>query len=444
MNQEKPSSSSKESNKKQGRSWKFKIIAFFSVISGTCFLAALGWLYSLGIFSYSENDLKAITEYVPMDNSVVYDKDGQKIGELFSSYYIFTPLNEIPETMIQAVVAIEDRRFETHLGIDPVAIFRALITVLREKKMSQGASTITQQLVRNILLSREKTIERKIKEIALSLMLETKLDKDKILEIYMNALFLGNGAYGVNAAAYRYFGKAIHKLEVHEHALIAGLFQSPSAYNPHRFPKRAKSRQKKVIISMAKAGFISVKQAKEEIKKKLEYLPYTPLNGKIAPHFIDYIQERTNEILKGNVKNRGLRIFTTLDQKLQKIAQESIVKSHLFLESSKVHLLNRDKLKEARVEAAILSTDPRNGNILAMVGGRDYKTSQFNRTVHAKRSPGSSIKPIVYSLALREGHKWSDVHYVSPVAVKDYRPKNYSEDSFLTETTLIHRPIVGQ
>ena len=311
-----------------------RIYSFFKFIRNTFLVIALAgaigggyWVAELGIHEFSDKDLMAITSYKPMDNSIIFDRNDQKIGELFSAYYIYTPLEKIPKSMIQAVTAVEDQNFRDHIGIDIKAIIRAVISVIRTKSMSQGASTITQQLVRNLLLTREKTIARKVKEIALSILLERKLNKDKIIEIYLNALFLGNGSYGVSAASMRYFGRPLDKLEIHEHALIAGLFQSPSAYNPRRFPKRAKKRQRKVLISMARAGFLTVDEAKKAMKRRLKYTPYVPLNSQVAPYFIDYVQEKTTQLLKGKVKNRGLRIYTTLDQDLQSQAKDTINRS---------------------------------------------------------------------------------------------------------------------
>ncbi|SMF21176.1 transglycosylase domain-containing protein [Pseudobacteriovorax antillogorgiicola] len=416
--------------------FKISVLLTFGFLSVAC--AGIGiWLSNLGVFDLSEKDLTAITEYKPMDNSVVFDKDDRKIGEFFSAYYVYTKLEDIPEPLIEAVLAIEDRNFYKHQGIDVKAMFRAMVSIIRTKSISQGASTITQQLVRNFLLTREKTFARKIKEIALSMLLEQKLSKDRILEIYLNALFLGHGSYGVGAAAKRYFGRPLQELEAHELALIAGLFQSPSAYNPHRSPKKAKARQRKVIIAMARSGYLTVPQAKELLKRKLSYTSYNPINTQVAPYFIDYVREETARLLGQNVKNKGLRIHTTLDRDLQKKARDTITGSKRFLEESRAYLLGDLDQKPPSIEAALLVTDPKTGHILAMVGGRDYRKTQFNRTVHAKRSPGSSIKPVVYSLALEEGFKWSDMLYVSPIAVKDYRPKNYSTQSFLTETTLL-------
>ncbi len=411
----------------------FGIIAI-TVISGASISI---WLFRIGVFELKNEQLRAITEYQAPDNSVVLDKNGKKVGEYYSAYYVFTPLNKIPQSMVDAVIAIEDRSFFHHNGIDIPAIFRAAINLLMTRSKSQGASTITQQVVRNFLLHREKTFERKVKEIIFSLRLEKVLSKEQILEIYLNALFLGNGAYGVGAASQRYFGKPLHQLGPAEHALIAGLFQSPSRFNPHRHPKRAKRRQKQVLLAMLRSGKISLKKAKRYFTHKLNYRPYNYLNTEIAPYFVDYVQEEASRLIDKSIKNSGLRIYTTIDIEIQNKASETISNASMMLNRAKAYVKSNIIGVEQRLESALLVTEPQTGHILAMVGGRNYETSQFNRTVQAKRSPGSTFKPIIYSLALQNGFKWSDVFYVSPIVIDDYRPRNYSDSVFLTETTLL-------
>lgn len=395
------------------------------------------WLAHIDIFSIKNEQLRAITEYQAPDNSLVLDKNGKKIGEYYSAYYVYTPLKKIPQSMIDAVIATEDQNFYKHKGIDLVAIIRATLNLIVTQSKSQGASTITQQVVRNFLLNREKTFERKVKELIFSLRLEKVLSKEQILEIYLNALFLGNGAYGVGAAAQRYFGKGIDQLSVAEHALIAGLFQSPSRFNPHRHPKRAKKRQRQVIVAMIRSGKLSKKEGRLFFRKKLDYKPYNYLNTEIAPYFVDYVKDEASRIIDKSVKNSGLRIYTTMDIEIQNKARETIHNSSTLLNRAKAYVKADTTSQKQRLEAALLVTEPQTGHILAMVGGRNYETSQFNRTIQAKRSPGSTFKPVIYSLALQSGYKWSDMFYVTPIAIDDYRPRNYSENIFLTETTLL-------
>ena len=412
----------------------FRISVATLIICCIGLIAGLGaWLNSIGVFNLNKNNLSAIVQYKHYDNSIVFDNEDQKIGEFFSYYHIFVPYNEIPKEMIQALISVEDRNFFNHPGFDLKGIIRAVVSRIRGSKLKQGASTLTQQLVRNFILTKDRTMERKVKEIVLSLYLEQNVSKEKILEMYLNALNLGNRAYGIGAASQRYFGKPLSELKTNEMALIAGLYQSPSRYNPSRFPKRAKKRQRQVLWAMYKTGRLSKAKARYWYKKQLKYKNYLNKNLSTAPYFIDYIQEKTQELISKGVKNTGLRIYTTLDMKAQRAAQKAI-------NNATKNIAEADKYKISAslkndTEAALLSTNPHTGEILSMVGGRSYKKSQFNRTINAKRAPGSSFKPIVYSYAIKQGMKWSDLLYISPISVDGYRPKN-SSGSFLSETTM--------
>ncbi len=404
---------------------------------------AYSWFDNLGIWDFDQSQLQVITESKEVDNTLVFDRNGRKIGEFFSNYHVYVPFEEMPKNLINAIVAIEDKNFWSHQGIDIQGMARALWVYLRGSGKRQGASTITQQLVRHFLLSNEKTVSRKFQEIVLALRLERMTTKEKIFEIYANTMFLGNGSYGVGAAAQRYFAKSVKELQTEEAALIAGLFQSPSRYNPVRYPDRAKARQNQVLKAMARLKMMDQKKLAEMIKKPLEYKDYHPLNATVAPYLMDYVEEKARTVLKStnaNIKNKGYRIYTTLDSTLQEAARATIEESaNLFKDAERLALPTRDAagdLKKPSIEGAILVTDPRNGEILAMVGGRDYARSQFNRTVAASRSPGSAFKPVVYSLALERGKKWSDVVFVSPITIETYRPRT-PENEYLTETTLL-------
>lgn len=408
------------------------------------------WLDTLGVFDITERDLLGITQYKPSDNSIVYDKDGEKIGEFFNRYHVYVPYEKIPRDFIRAVLAIEDKKFFRHIGVDVKGMIRAGWALVRTGKYKQGASTITQQLVKNFILSREKTMNRKAREIALAIKLETMLSKQRILELYCNTLFLGNGAYGIGAAAKRYFGKPINELKMHQFALIAGLFQSPSRYNPDRYPRRAKKRQKEVITAMFRAKMITRDQAIELLRAPMEYVPYESINDNLAPYFIDHVREQATQIMGDKIpENRGLRIYTTLDSRLQKAANASIKNADEIYKTAEKYLYRRGrrikkkkmKSKEEQeklpIEASLLSVDSHNGGVLAMVGGRDYALTKYNRTTQSIRSPGSSFKPIVYSLAMHHGRTWADQVYVTPVSVANYRPKNFGSSDYLTESTLL-------
>jgi len=404
----------------------------------------LVWLRDLGVFSIKNNDLLAITSYQPPDNSIVLDRDGKKIGEFFDTYHVHVPFEKIPKALVHAVVAIEDRNFWNHRGFDPRGITRAAWVHLKGRSFQQGASTITQQVVRQFLLSQEKSVARKIREIALAHRLEKILSKEKIFELYVNTSFLGNGAYGVGAAAWRYFGRPPEELSVAESALIAGLFQSPSRYNPTRWPKRAKARQRRVLAAMHAAKYVTIKELRDLRAAPLEYRTYQSLNATVAPYFIDHIREEAKRLLRekqASLNNGGLRIYSTLDRSIQTAAETALAhsKSHLDYVGRRAPPVPHPTtgvLVQPEVEAAILVTDPRSGHVLAMVGGRDYAKSQFNRTTQAMRSPGSAFKPVPFSLALSGRHKWSDLSYVAPVTVENYRPRSHTSD-YGTETTLL-------
>lgn len=424
----------------------FKIFRIFCVIffvSGVAtFAGVYYWLEDLGVFRISDQLIVGVDKHVPPDNTIVYDRNGKKIGEFFNHYHLYVPYDDLPPMFVKAIVSIEDRNFFRHPGIDLKAIARAARASLKGGSYKQGASTLTQQVVRHYLLSSEKTMNRKILEIFMAIRLEQKLSKQKIIELYCNKLFLGFGSYGVGAAAFRYFGRKIKDLEVHELALIAGLFQSPSRYNPHRYPARAKKRQRHVLRSMVQAGALTKKEYRYWNQKPLVYAKYESINDKFAPYFIDYVRDDASRILDKDVESLGLRIYTTLDSNLQTIANQTFENaadhfdnaSKLIIPKSSYRKSKSDELP--KVEAALLSTDPTSGEILAMRGGIDYEQSQYNRTYQAMRSPGSVFKPIIYSLALQRGWKWSDVLLVSPVSINGYRPQNY-KNNFLSETTLL-------
>lgn len=420
-------------------------IGFAAALIASVFggIGAYLWLDELAVFDMTGDQLDIIVKTRPQDNTLVYDRDGKKIGEFFNSYQVYVPYKKLPKHLVEAILAIEDRNFFQHKGFDPKGIARAALSRLKGSSSNQGASTLTQQVVRHFLLPNERTPQRKVQEIAMAIHLERRLKKERILEIYANSLFLGNGSYGVGAAAFRYFGKSVAELEPQESALIAGLFQSPSRYNPSRTPKRAKKRQNQVLKAMYQSGYISFAKAKELMKVPLVYKEYQPLNTQMAPYFVDYVKEQAEKLLagkKGTVDSQGLRIYTTIDVELQRLAEEAIAESGKLLDEAEKRTAplrtKSGKIIPANLEASILSTDPKTGEILAMVGGRDYAKTKFNRTYQALRSPGSSFKPVVFSLALQQKWKWSDVIFVSPVTINNYRPHTPDED-FLTETTLL-------
>jgi len=417
-----------------------------AAVSTTVFIGILVgtylWLDTLQVFDIKDDQVSTIVEYKGQDNTLILARNGEKIGELFSKYHVHVPYKKIPKGMVDAVIAIEDRSFWQHHGFDPKGILRATMVRLKGGNSHQGASTLTQQVVRNFLLSNERSLQRKIQEIGLAVQLEKRLSKERILEIYLNTMFLGNGAYGVGAAAQRYFGRDLADLDVHEYALIAGLFQSPSRFNPARYPERAKKRQLQVLSAMVQARMINQRDMNQLGRAQLIYKEYHPINEEFAPYFIDFVREEAQKLIPGRntINGQGLRIHTTLDIELQRLAERGLASSGKILDDAAkkvgVVTLKDGTPSKARLEASLLSVDPTTGEILAMVGGRNYSQSKFNRTTQALRSPGSAFKPVVYAEALTQGFKWSDVIFVSPITIDSYRPRTPDED-FGKETTLL-------
>lgn len=402
----------------------FRLLALVGVMGlAMVSLAVAYWGASLWS-ALDETSLAPIENAELGDNTQVLDRNGRPLGEFYRKYRRFVPFDQLPPDLVGAIQATEDRNFWNHSGFDVRGIFRALWVHLTRAPYSQGASTITQQVVRHFLLSPQKTWRRKIQEILLSYKLEQRLEKKRIFEIYANRMYLGNGAYGVGAAAIRHFSRPLEDLNLAELALIAGLFQSPSYLDPSRHPERALNRGARVLDAMVDADLLTTEQ-----KEQANALPIRLKAGtgatRSAPYFLDYVQKLARSRI-GELPGRGLRITTTLDSEIQQTVEEAVAQYDFAgLETD-----------GKRIETAVLVLDPRRGEVLAMVGGRDFDVSQFNRAVSGKRSPGSLFKPVVYSYALSHGSTWSDLVYVSPVTVRDYRPRDPGRE-FVSETTLL-------
>jgi penicillin-binding protein 1A len=425
----------KSPQKKRFRPWRI-LIATSGILLFAVLFAASEYISSLNLEA-SESSLDQIVTWAPSDNTLILDKNGQVISEEFYTFHKYTPFDETPKFLIEAIIAIEDRRFYTHLGFDPKGILRAASSyVLGNSKLEQGASTITQQLVRQFTLSNEKTISRKLKEIYLAYKLEKRIPKQKILEIYLNHLFLGNGSYGVGSAAKRYFAKDLAQLNRGELALIAGLFQSPSAFNPQKNLKGALVRQKQVLNAMVDSGKIDRTERESIDEIKIKVVPWNGVKVGTNRWFSSFVVSEAKRLLKTpHLKNQGYIIKTTLDPELQQNAFLSVQAQEATLNAASYEAFG-EEYPSKHLEAAFLVVDPRSGEIQAMIGSRSEE-SDFNRTVQSMRSPGSLFKPVIYSLALESGFKWSDIFYVAPVSVSgDYRPRNTSSD-YLSETTML-------
>ncbi len=320
-------------------------------------------------------------------------------------------LEDMSPFIPQAVIAIEDRRFYSHFGVDPFGLARAVVTNIVSGRTVQGGSTLTQQLAKNLFLSPERTVERKIQEVLLSFWLEHKFTKDQILAMYLNRVYFGSNAYGVEAASRRYFSKSARDVNLGEAALLAGLLKAPSRLSPARDPQAAEARAQVVLGAMREEGFIS----EDEIKTAMSQPPTTAKRywTGAGQYVADMVLDETKRLI-GTI-SEDLLVETTIDMTLEKKAEAVIVDS---LEAE------GDKLKAS--QAALVSIDG-TGAIRALVGGKDYAESQFNRAVKAKRQPGSAFKPFVYAAALETGVRPDSVRNDAPVRIGNWTPENYDE-----------------
>ncbi len=347
----------------------------------------------------------------------VFSSDGKLIKTFQTFHYEHVTIDEIPQDLKEAVISTEDKNFYTHDGYDIFGIARSIIVNIINKRATQGASTITQQLARILFLSNEKTFERKIKEIQIAARIEKSISKDKILEMYLNNVYLGSGAYGVGAAASIYFNKSLSELTLAESALIAGLPQAPSLYSPYKNIDKAEKRRNKVLKRMYIMKKITRKQYEAALKEKIVLAKKNKgANTNIAPYFIDYVLKELEDLGfdETEITQGGYKIITTLDYDAQVAANEAIEKN-----------LAAWKLTGPKQNAALFSFSPMTGAIIAYCGGKDYSYSQYDRVTQAIRPPGSSFKPIVYAAAIHKGWMPTDPVEDSPVTIGDWSPHNY-------------------
>ncbi|AGK56201.1 penicillin-binding protein, 1A family [Hyphomicrobium denitrificans 1NES1] len=337
-------------------------------------------------------------------------RDGTTIAERGAARE-YVRLSDLPKLIPAAVVATEDRRFFDHYGVDPIGMFRAMFANLRAGRFAQGGSTLTQQLAKNLFLTQERTLTRKVAELGLALWLEIRLSKEEILELYLNQCYFGSGAYGVGAASQRYFGKPARSLNLAEAAVIAGLLKAPSKYSPATNPDAARERGRVVLSRMLDAGFISPEQEKIALAQPVLFAdPKTTVVAPDTGYVVDYILDQMPPI--SHTANGEVIVQTTLDRDLQRSAQRIVKET-----------LARKGAAFGASQAALIVLD-RDGGIRALVGGRDYAESQFDRAVKAKRQPGSAFKPFVYLAALDQGMTPDTVAFDGPITIGGWSPKN--------------------
>jgi penicillin-binding protein 1A len=531
----------KERARKNQRGFMARIFRWLLLAS--ILIVIIGSMGVAGVYFYLSQNLPKIAslkDYRPPIITTVYSDDNRKIGEFSKERRIVIPLSQMPDMLKKAFVAAEDSRFYTHQGIDILSIFRAFYKNIEAGTIVQGGSTITQQVTKSFLLTPERSYIRKIKEAILAYRIDKQFSKDEVLFLYLNQIYLGHGAYGVEAASENYFGKSAKDLNLAECAILAGLPQAPSRYSPFKYPERAKQRQIYVLNRMVEDGFITNIQATEAINKVLDIKPRKNLYIDEVPVYTEHIRRYISAKYGDDVLYKeGLSIYSSVNIEMQKIAREEINKGlnaldkrqgyrgplkhlqpeemesfskEIQLESEEVHLEEGQIVKGVVIEvndknntvtvrmgntlgvigiedmrwarkpnpevayyqakvnhvgevlkvgdvvlvrvkskifdtdrwwlsleqtptaqSALLCIESETGNVKVMVGGRDFRESQFNRAVQSRRQPGSAFKPIIYAAALDKGYTPATMIIDSPIVYEDtehdftWKPKNYKE-----------------
>ena len=410
-----PKKSASPSRKKKGKGPRRSLIgraAYWSLVVGLwCFIGAIGvigWVaaHLPPIQSLEVPKRPPSIQIVGLNGRVLATR-----GEMGGSA---VPLRELPPYLPKAFLAIEDRRFYSHYGVDPFGIVRAVAANVLHRGVSQGGSTLTQQLAKNLFLTQERTMQRKLQEVILALWLERKFSKDEILDLYLNRVYFGSGAYGVEAAAQRYFGKSARNVTLQEAALLAGLVKSPSKLAPTRNFDAAERRAQIVLAAMSDAGYVK----EDAVKTAMAVAPkiVKPSAGGSINYVADWVMDVLNDVI-GHVE-QDVVVETTIDPTLQAAAEKALL-DELLPKGAKFDV----------DQGALVAMTPQ-GAVRALVGGKNYAESQFNRAVAAKRQPGSAFKPFVYLTALERGLTPDTIREDKPIDVKGWKPENYSHEYF--------------
>ncbi|RLB98023.1 MAG: penicillin-binding protein [Deltaproteobacteria bacterium] len=408
-------------------------VLLFLVPVGIFFGILAGAFYSL---IYDLPQINSLKQFKPSSVTTVFSSDNQILTRFYIEKRFPVSINKIPETLINALLTIEDRNFYSHWGINFKAIIRAIIHDIKAGKFKQGASTLTQQLAKTLFLTSEKSIVRKIKEAILALQIERRYTKDEILELYLNLIYLGSGAYGVEAASQTYFGKSVEDITLAQAALIAGLPKAPSVYSPIKNPDLAKKRRDIVLTQMLAAKKITPEEYNLTKSQKV-ILPSQKENQNQAGYFIEYIKAvLKKQFTLQDTYSKGFNIHTTLNLDLQSAANKSVLKRMTQLEIR----MKKKGLDTSKVECALIAIDVKTGGILSMVGGKDFNKSVFNRAVQAQRQPGSAFKPLVYATAINQGFSQNDKLLDAPLSYhldnnRTWQVNNFSK-TYLGEITL--------
>lgn len=414
---------------------KWKILKYVAI-----FIVSLGIVGGIGAsllvnkyYKELPNVSELVENYSPPIPTTIYDRNGQVIDVISKETREPVDIEHIPQNLQNAFIAIEDRQFLTHYGIDPFRILGSAIVNLKSGRAAQGGSTITQQLARNAFLSHEKKFSRKIKEIIITFEIERKYTKDEIMEKYLNEIYFGSGAYGVKTAAYNFFRKDVNNVNLAESALLAGIPNRPNMYNPRTNLERSLVRQRLILKQMLKFGLITEaeynealnhkfvnesKASSKDFKDKNTTVVYSALDKKIefnAPDFTDLVEKFLFENFEEKqIYNDGLTVQTTLDLNIQKVAKDKFE--------------NYPRLKnDKKLQGAMVTLDAKNGEVISIIGGKNFKTGNFNRAVQAKRQVGSSFKPFIYYTALEKGFEENLVVEDSRIVFGTWAPRNFGE-----------------
>ncbi|WP_417489755.1 transglycosylase domain-containing protein [Maricaulis sp.] len=387
-----------------GRLWRF-VVSVFLLLG----LGMAGWLVSI---ARDLPDTSGLIEVERAPSLAFYDHEGRLIARRGSAHGRLAVIEELPDYVTDAVMAVEDRRFYSHFGVDLIGTARALLANIRAGRVVQGGSTLTQQLAKNLFLTSERTVRRKVQEVMLAFWLESRFTKDEILELYLNRVYFGGGAWGIEAAATRYFGKTASELNLGEAALLAGLLKAPSRYSPVNDAQRAAARATVVLDLMAQTGRIT-----EQERIDAAQTPIRVSRGASSPgaqYFIDWVAQDTRALVGSH--HGDLIVRTTLDVNAQRSAELAVS-----------GIMDDPELALGAGEAALVAL-AHDGSVRAMVGGRNYATSQFNRAVLAHRQPGSAFKAFVYASAFEAGLTPDDIRDDAQIRLGDWSPQNYNDE----------------
>ncbi len=399
----------------------FVIIFLISIFTG---------IFMGVIFALTKDlpQIRKLEDFIPSAATKIYSSDNVLLAELFIEKRYPVSIKKMPYYLKAALIATEDKKFYKHFGFDIKGIFRAAVKNVIAGKFVEGASTITQQLAKTLFLTREKNLSRKLNEFVLSIQLERRYTKNEILEFYLNQVYFGSGAYGVESAAKIYFNRSVSELNLNQCALIAGMPKSPSRYSPLNNINMAKKRRNIVLLQMMQDKIITKIMYDNEVKQPVITVCREDVYKK-APFFVDIVKKQTETALGFSMLYKGgIKIHTTLSYKYQKIAEQSQIK-HI---NNLIKRMRSKNIENPDPQGALVSIDTKTGAILAMTGGNDYQKSSYNRAVFAKRQSGSAFKPIIYAIAIEKGLEQNSKILDAPVVFKgskksnDWQPENFS------------------